>query len=377
MGSADNDWDELQPEEDEHLDGPGENSGTDFEAMSEFSQDDIGEVDEKYPEKEKLNMSPPPNEHEAMRMVQTFNSIYETSTDLASMMNVVIASAKEVIALGKKKSSDISQATKEYRDTYTKLEKQLKLIKDYLDTNQQMADELSSMKESLSDEFAALNTQILEAQGKYVEEIETYTGKLATVLRNLAQNIDFTSVNKNIREEVEKIVRDSAIGEMKKTFDNFDTAYFTVADALHQLAGSDSSKGLLYEFGDVVDNLDAKLAKTKRWVNWNSVAVSFLLGISLSMTATYIYASHDYEKRLNSLLVEENIRASSTWSKKYEELREASKGYMDFKMRYGLSEKENFGYFDDNGVPYFSFSGDRKPFRLGDRIYVEFGEKKK
>ena len=168
--SKDNDWDDLEDENTEEvLEEDGE--GTDFTGDLEAP----GEVDKDFPKEEKVEFKKPPAENEAIRMMSTFNSIYEASTELATMVNAVLSEVKKVIEIGDKKAVDIGVVAKEYQAAFLKIQKVLEESPKSFEAVKHIADEISSMKNELVEEFDSLNKNILLAQDKYVGRIDEST----------------------------------------------------------------------------------------------------------------------------------------------------------------------------------------------------------
>ncbi|MDQ1340945.1 MAG: hypothetical protein QG567_2103, partial [Campylobacterota bacterium] len=160
--AKDNDWDDLDNEESEEI--LEEDEGTDF--TGDFAAPE--EVDKHFPKEEKVEFKKPPAENEAVRMMSTFNSIYEASTELATMVNAVLGEVKKVIDIGEKKAVDIGVVAKEYQSSFAKIQKVLEESPKSFEAVKHIADEISFMKNELIEVFDSLNKNILAALDNYV-----------------------------------------------------------------------------------------------------------------------------------------------------------------------------------------------------------------
>lgn len=370
-----NDWD--KPDEDEEPDSGDESDVEDFESLNNVggladSDEEILEMSsDNEDDEDEVKLSGPPSENEALRMMKTFNSIYETSQELAATMNVVIANARMIISLSQKSGLDVEKIVENYNGAVLKINKQLSVAQKYFELNKKIAEELSFMKDELREEFKDLNSTIEIAQKEYIEGISSSIKNLSLKLSDFSQSMDFSAFEKVVKQEIEKVIKSSSIDRVQAAFDSVDKSFFLLEESVIRLVGADKKKGLLEEFREEVYLLEGKIKKIKLHSNISGISAAFLVGACLSGAAVWFQLSVSFDKRLSLSLAEHTVNVNEAWVKKNEVLGSAHKGYDAFVKRFGINDKNGFGYFDDTKKPYFYYDAAKKVIQVRDKIYVE------
>lgn len=312
MGWGKLDTDESQDELEEMIDDDDEEDVVDFESLSapvgDIGGESGGDDEEDDDEEDGITFKQPPRENEAMRMIQLFNSVYDTTTELASTMNVVIGEARKVTALSKKSGSDVEKIVENYEAAVLKINKQLNMTQKYFEVNKNIAKDLSFMKEELREEFKELNTTLLAAQREYVESISSSVAALSLKLGDFSKNIDLRGFEKVVKTEIEKVIKTSSIDRVQVAFDSIDKSFFLLEESVTKLAGVDDKKGLIEEFVEEVFTLEQKVDKMRNKSIFLSLVLSFLIGAVLSGGLVFGWVNADYGKRISVLMAEHAVR---------------------------------------------------------------------
>lgn len=313
---AEYDWDKEDSDLEDMIDDDDEEV-VDFEDLDEkssFNPSKSSHDDED--DEQDVKFSKPPSENEALRMMKTFNSIYDTATELAATMAVVISEARGVQSLAKRSSGDIKEITAAYEAGVIKINKQIAVAQKYFEINKNIAKDLSSMKDELRGEFGDLNSSFVKVHDKYIKEVTAALEGLSFKLNNFSQSMDFSGFEKVIKAEIEKVIKTSSIDRVQAAFDSVDKSFFLLEESVVRLAGADKKKGLLEEFREEVYLLDDKLKKIKFRSSFLGIAAAFLIGVAVAGGGVFYYMSAEFNKQLSLALAEHTVSVNEAWMKK-------------------------------------------------------------
>lgn len=352
--------------------------------LNEDEEDKLSTVnEEEFPqeteeEPEKMEFTKPPSDNAAAKMVETFNDIYTVSIELSHMANETTKEVKKLIALGSKKNDDVVKVIKDYETVHKKLYATIQETQNYFNLNRDMAKDLDELKKQLEEDFERLNDEINAAQNNYKETINKSTIKIEKTVSSITENIKIDDVIKKVNTEIGKAVKESSLNKVEQTLSKFEDIYFQMEDISNRLKGSnldspDNKKiGLIEELTDVVDTLDQKLYRVKKFFNFFGYAGSFVLGAIIFSFFTYIYMHNSYQVNLSTLVVEQTEQIHDVYKERINKAESSSRAYYDFSKRYGLDNKRyGFDYFEDNNEPYFYFPKDAATFSNGEKIFIK------
>ncbi|MDD5373351.1 MAG: hypothetical protein PHO62_08005 [Sulfurimonas sp.] len=366
---ADMDWDKPDEELEEMIDDEDDGSVIDFDSLDENGglnfKDDDDEDDGG------LKLARPPSENAAMRMIETFTSVYDTATELAATMNVVITEARGVIALAKKSGADTKEISASYEAGVLKINKQLAAAQKYFELNKNIAKDLSLMKDELREEFEGLNSSLESAYEKYIGDISAALEGLSFKLQNFSQNIDLSGFEKVVKAEIEKVIKSSTLNRVEAAFDRIDKSFFLLEDGVTRLAGLDNKKGLLEEFKEEVYSLEEKLKKIKARSSFLTLISSFFLGGALVGGGVWVALSFSFDNRMSHLLSEHTVNLNEAFLEKMKDNAAAHKGYDAFAKKYGLGGRFGFTYDDGSKKSYLYYPVDAKGSRDNSRVFIE------
>lgn len=325
----DNDWD--KPDDSEEPSDGEETEVEDFDNLNNIggpSDDDeevvdVDDYEKQYgkdlDDEDEVKLARPPSDNEALRMMKTFNSIYETSQELAATMNVVIGDGRRMMVLSQKSRADVEKIIENYNIAVVKINKQLSVAQKYFELNKKIAEELSFMKDELREEFKDLNSTITLAQDEYIENISASVKNLSLKLNDFSQNIDFSAFEKVVKQEIEKVIKSSSIDRVQAAFDSVDKSFFLLEESVVRLVGVDKKKGLLEEFREEVYLLEGKIKDIKSHSNFFSMFGVFLIGAALSAATVWFFLSVNFDKRLSLSLAEHTVNVNDAWIKRSQE----------------------------------------------------------
>ena len=307
---------------------------------------------------------------DAIRMVETFKSIGSSTFELASLADITAKEVRKVIEVGEKKSEDIQEITDLYYENKNELLTVLIKFKEYFDGENNILSRIADLENAIQHNYGKFSTSIDIMAEMHTNTIEKGLHDLVKKIDLITKGVNVDSIIKNINTNVNgkfKSVKLDALENTLKRFEKLNNDLIVAAEILN--GDKNGKKGLFYALSDQLEKTDGFLKDLKNKFNYIGMISAFFVGAVLSGGGMFAYLStHN--------IFEANLDNAIKVSKTLDDLKNKYKGYDGFTKKYGLdgNKKAGFGYFKNNGHPYFSYDKNMKVYNMHGKYFVDLGE---
>lgn len=334
--------------------------------FDEDSEDDSNAIDGIVQER-KSNSSVQDND--ALKMINTFNTIQMSVIELAGLSNTVIKEVDKLLLVSEQKNEDIKDVSSEYINTYNKVKSLFKKLQDYTDLNEGFIDSVKKLENTTSSNYSNFNDELSVIAENHKYTIESNTEKIINTIDSIGKNIDTKPILKAIEKKLSEDLDKSSLKKIEGQFEKISIIYDGIVKNVDILAGSDSKKGLFYDLNDEIEDFSSKINGLKKGINWIGFGFSLVIGVCIGWYS-YMITNED---RKSNLLIDFSLEQQQKFNEKFMELKNSHKGYESFLKKHGLKSKDvGFGHFENSGKPYFFYEKDKyKIYLINNKYYVE------
>ena len=307
---------------------------------------------------------------DAIRMVETFKSIGSSTFELASLADITAKEVRKVIEVGEKKAEDIKEITNLYYENKDEFLEVLLKFKEYFNSDDNIISKIKKLEDAIQYNYGKFSTSLDIMSEMHTNTIEKGLHDLVKKIDSITEGVNVDSIIKNINTNVNgklKTVNLDALESTLKRFEKLNNDLIVAAEILN--GDKNGKKGLFYALSDQLEKTDGFLKNLKKKFNYIGMISAFFVGAVLSGGGMFAYLStHN--------IFEANLDNAIKVSKTLDDLKNKYKGYDAFTKKYGLdgNKKAGFGYFENNGHPYFSYDKNIKVYNMHGKYFVDLGE---
>ncbi len=325
----------------------------DYDNNEEEDNDDMQNIVDRH----QMNMhieKPNISDTDAIRMVETFNTIKTSTFELSSLSNIVIQEVQKLIELGKEKSDDISEVSKKYEESKNALAQTVKQLKDYLIDDNSVIGRLQELETKIQQNYLKFSKNMKALGDNHRSTINNSLDEINTRLDNISKGIDTEKLGKFINTELQTKINKidiTALKEVEETFKQLDNSFKQTAQLLNGEKGG--KKGLYYSLSEQLENANIYINKYRKMVNKSMITATLLIGITTGVVFTYIFTTQQYANKLNNDI----FQISRKNNNKIISIEQSNKAFKDFMIKNKFNYGDiGFGRFEKSNTPYFFYN---------------------